>query len=359
MKKLCLFAVLLVAVLVGCEQQQAEKKAEGAITLTVDRDVIMADNEYAAKLTVTVMDSLGVEHDVTSEVEIYCEGMIEQLASSEFKTGDEGTYSFYAVNGFEISNTVTVRAVKGAQALPQDTNPSATNFRHKMLLLQHTGTECPNCPKLMTQLRYLSEDEKYNSLYHHVASHSYNASDPAYTSAATSLSKNFEVSYYPWLTYNLTATAEMDYYNIKSTIDKLYHESADAGVSAAVSLSGNYVCANLGIKAGKAGKYRLAAWLLEDNIRAAQSGADAQWQNMHENCLRLMNGANKTEQIYGKNMGEFEAGQIKDLLVAFDLGTQWKGENCKVIVIAVDATTYELVTCAVCPVGETVNYNYL
>ena len=149
--------------------------------------------------------------------------MVEQLASPEFKTDEEGLYSFYAVNGFEISNTVTVRAVKGAQALPEDPNPSGTGFRHKMLLLQHTGTECPNCPKLMTQLRYLSEDENYNSLYHDVASHSYNSSDPAYTSDAASLSKNFEVKYYPWLTYNLTATAELDYYNIKSSIDKIYH----------------------------------------------------------------------------------------------------------------------------------------
>ena len=359
MKNIYLIAALLLTVLVGCEQQAQTENTAGAITLKVDRDVIMADNEYAAKLTVVVMDSLGVEHDITGEVEIYCEAMVEQLASPEFKTDEEGLYSFYAVNGFEISNTVTVRAVKGAQALPKDTNPSGTGFRHKMLLLQHTGTECPNCPKLMTQLRYLSEDEKYNSLYHHVASHSYNSSDPAYTSDAASLSKNFEVKYYPWLTYNLTATAELDYYNIKSSIDKIYHESADAGVSAVVSNSGKYICANLSLKAGKAGKYRLAAWLLEDNIRAAQSGADAQWQNMHENCLRLMNGTNKTECVYGKNMGEFEAGQSKDLLVAFDLESQWKGDNCKVMVIAVDADTYELITCAVCPVGESINYDYL
>lgn len=367
MKKFYLFALLSAVLLIGCEPAQPETdpnedqkpKVEGKITLSVDRDIIAADSTYAANLKVTVLDSLGVEHDVTADVELYCDGVMEQLAIPEFKTDAEGEYSFYAVNGFDISNTVTVRAIKGVKQLPEDSDTSAAVFRHRMLLLQHTGTECPNCPRLMTELRYLSEDEKYNGLYQHVASHSYNTSDPAYTSDAATLSKSFEVKYYPWLTYNLTATAEMDYANIRSSIDELYHESAQAGVSASAALAGKYIGVNASLKAGKDGKYRLAAWLLEDNIRGAQSGADATWQNVHENCLRLMFGSNKTECVYGKNLGEFKAGESKDFLMVFDLEEQWKGQNCKVLLIAVDAATYELITCAVCPVDGTVSYEYL
>ena len=363
MRKTLLLIALLAVSLTGCEKPQQETEQEGnvkgAITLSVDREIIMADNTYAANLKVTVLDSLGVEQDVTAQVELYCDGVMDQLSSPEFKTDAEGTYSFYAVNGFDISNTVTVRAVKGAKPVPEDTDQTGKVFRHRMLLLQHTGTECLNCPRLMTQLRYLSEDEQYNGLYHHVASHSYNNSDPAYTSAAATLSKNFEVKYYPWLTYNLTSSAELDFEKIRSSIDKLSEDSAVTGVSAAVSLSGSYICANVSLKAGEAGKYRLAAWLLEDNIRSPQSGADAQWQNMHENCLRVMAGSNKTECIYGKNLGEFEAGESKDMLLAFDLDETWKGQNCKVLFIAVDAETYELITCTVCPVDESINYEYV
>ena len=115
----------------------------------------------------------------------------------------------------------------------------------------------------------------------------------------------------------------------------------------------------MSLKAGKSGKYRVAAWLLEDNIRAAQSGADASWQNVHENCLRKMYGSNKTECIYGINKGQLQAGEEADFLVAFDLEDNWKGQNCKVFVIAVDAETYELLNCAVCPVGEAVSYEYV
>lgn len=367
MKKFYLFALLSAVLLIGCEPAQPETdpnedqkpKVEGKITLSVDRDIIAADSTYAANLKVTVLDSLGVEHDVTADVELYCDGVMEQLAIPEFKTDAEGEYSFYAVNGFDISNTVTVRAIKGVKQLPEESDTSAAVFRHRMLLLQHTGTECPNCPRLMTELRYLSEDEKYNGLYQHVASHSYNASDPAYSSSAATLSKSFDVNTYPWLTYNLTSKFELNFDNIRNTIDGLYQESAAAGVSAAVGLSGNYITVNASLKAGKDGKYRLAAWLLEDGIRGAQSGAQAQWQNMHENCLRQMIGANKTEFVYGKNLGEFKAGEIKDLLLVFDLEEQWKGQNCKVLLIAVDAETYELITCSVCPVDGSINYEYL
>lgn len=367
MKKLYPFIIMMAAALVACDPVQPDTKpdegqkpaVEGKITLSVDREIIMANNEYAANLLVTVMDSLGVAHDVTADVELYCDGQMDPLTSSEFKTETEGEFSFYAVNGFDISNTVTVRAVKGAKPIPADCDTSGTVFRHRMLLLQHTGTECPNCPRLMTELRYLSEDEKYNGLYQHVALHSYNASDPAYSAAAATLSKSFDVNTYPWLTYNLTSKSELNFDNIRNTIDGLYQESAAAGVSAAVGLSGNYITVNASLKAGKGGKYRLAAWLLEDGIRGAQSGAQAQWQNMHENCLRKMIGTNKTEFVYGKNLGEFKAGEIKDLLMVFDLEEQWKGQNCKVLLIAVDAETYELITCSVCPVDGSINYEYL
>lgn len=359
MKKLFLLLLSISAVLLGCERQETHEKPEGSISLYVDNQVILADGTYAANLTVTIMDKTGEEIDVTSDVEIFCEGLDEPLAAPAFATSEAGAYTFYAISGFEISNTVTVKAINGDLQLPEDPNPSASAFSHRMLLLQHTGTECPNCPRLMTQLRYLANDPEYSSLYHHVASHSYNSSDPAYTSDASSLSKNFDVSYYPWLTYNLTSTAEMDFDNIKASVDKLKQDSAAAGLSVSVDQDGKGVYANVSLKAGKSGKYRVAAWLLEDNIRAAQSGADASWQNIHENCLRKMYGSNKTECIYGKNIGTLEAGASKEFLVAFDLENDWKAQNCKVFVIAVDAASYELLNCTVCGVGESVAYQYI
>lgn len=332
----------------------------GTITLYASRSIIEADNEYESELTVLLMDKSGVEHDVTSEVEIYCEGSDTPITESSFRTSEAGEYNFYAMRGFDISNTVTVRAVKGVPALPEDPNVKNMGFHHRMLLLQHTGNECPNCPALMTTLKTLSEDEDYSPAYHHVASHSYNSSDAAYSSSAASLSKELDVHYYPWLTYNLSR--DNGYYldDIRNAIDGYHKEIADAAICASAALVGDDIYVNVGIKSRVDQKYRVAVWLLEDNIRSTQSGATASWQHTHDNCLRAMGGASKNEAIYGRSIGKVGARESYDFIASIDsVLPAWKIENCKIMVIAVSASgNYELVNCTVCPVGGSVTYEY-
>lgn len=338
---------------------------EGNITLYAQKDVIKADGAYVSELSVILVDNHGEEHDVTKDVEIYIEGQDEPVQDVNFKTTVEGDYAFYAVRGFDISNTVTVKAVKGVPALPADTDASRTSFAHRMLLVQHTGTECPNCPKVMDILKRISEDEQYNTKYLHVASHSYQTSefnnvDPAYTPAAQSLSKNMGVSLYPMVTIDLTDNQVCFEDDIKEAILSSSKESADAGVSASSAVVGDQILVNVSLKAAVDSKYRLAVWVLEDNIHSAQSGANASWQNMHSNCLRLMYGSQKNEQIYGKHLGTVQAGQSKDIVAAIDIEENWIVENCKLLIVALSGNgDYGLVNCTYCPVEGSISYNYL
>lgn len=74
--------------------------------------------------------------------------------------------------------------VSGIPELPADPQPGSTNFNHRIMLLQHTGTYCPNCPNLMSSLKEVAQDNGYNDRYVHVASHSYNQEgDAAYSDA--------------------------------------------------------------------------------------------------------------------------------------------------------------------------------
>lgn len=375
MKKTLFLLTLVLTVLAGCQgtvdpeiagpvdndkkPTGGDTELSGPITLYTDNDIIIADDAYTARLTVLLMDKAGVEHDVTSEVEIYCNNGDVPVADADFKTSVEGEYEFYAVRGFEISNTVKVKAVKGVPSLPQDPDAEALDFRHRMILLQHTGNECPNCPSLMETLKNLAGDEEYSSLYHHIASHSYNSSDAAYSSSAASLSKELDVHYYPWLTFNLTTENAYQLNEIKAGIDKFSKDKADVGICAATLLSGNSIYVNVGIKAAVSSKYRVAVWLLEDNIRSTQSGATASWQNMHDNCLRAMAGLTKNECIYGKSIGTVDSGENYDFIAAVDgLEQGWNTDNCKIMVIVVSANDYELVNCAVCPLDGTVSYEY-
>lgn len=370
MKKFKLFAFVTALCAVACQgtvdpgqetPEDAKTDLVGVITLHADKDLIKADGTYASNLTVMLTDSHGVQHDVTSDVEIYCEGQDLPISNPVFTTSEEGEYVFYAMRGFDISNSVTVRSVKGMPDLPSDPQASNTSFSHRMLLVQHTGSECPNCPGMMDILKHIADDDEYNTLYHHVASHSYNASDAAYSAAAQTLSKTFNTTKnYPMVTYNLTTEFGYIEEEIKSNLIKYGKETADAGISATSAVVGNKVCVNVSLKSAVDAKYRVAVWLLEDNIHSPQSGATSSWHNTHSNCLRYMYGEQRTECIYGKPIGMVEAGKTADHLAAFELDPSWVVENCKLMIIAVEAGgEYGLVNCTYCPLDGSVTYDYI
>lgn len=373
MKKMILALSAMSLLLAGCqgavdpneEDNKVDNKVDiselkGSITLSTDRKVIGADGKYEAKLTVILMDSHGEEYDVTSDVEIFIEGQDTPMADPVFKTNVEGDYVFYAVRGFDISNSVSVQAVKGVPALPADPDAANTSFAHRMLLVQHTGNECPNCPGLMDILKRIGDDENYASRYHHVASHSYNSTDAAFSLAAQTLSKNMDVHNYPMLTYNLTTDSGYFEDEVKESIMSLSKEVAQVGICASSTVEDDKIIANVAIKSAVDSKYRIAVWVLEDNIHSPQSGATASWHNMHSNCLRLMYGQDKIEGIYGRSVGLVEAGATKDMVVAIDWDPEWIIQNCELMIIVTDADgVVELANCTYCPAQGSVSYNYL
>ncbi len=249
-------------------------------------------------------------------------------------------------------------------ALPSDPQAGNTSFRHRIMLLQHTGAECSNCPLMMTSLKTLAEDEAYNSLYNHVASHSYSTNDAAYSDAASKISRAFGHEFWPDLTFNLTKEnldGTTGIAAIKSGIDKRVKEHADAGISAAVKRQGNNLGINVEIKAAKTNTYRVTAWLLEDGIEAEQAGATADWMNIHNNALRTMAGPSLNMQIYGEKLGVVNAGETAGKTFTITLDKSWKAENCKVLILvnADDSNgKFNLANCAVCPIDNSIQYEY-
>lgn len=250
--------------------------------------------------------------------------------------------------------------------LPKDADPANTSFAHRIVLLQHTGTYCPNCPALMASLKILAEDKSYVDKYHHVAAHSYNEEgDPAYSTAAANLSQAFCSGYYPELTFNLTKEntgTSLSVETIKNCIDELHQETADVGISAAAVLTGNSLGVNVQVKAAKDNQYRVAVWVLEDGIRGKQEGAYEDWMSTHGNAIRAMAGTSLNLRIYGEKVGALSAGQTAEKSFVIEFDESWEKENCKVLVVVNAAQKdgrYDLENCALCPIGGSVNYEYI
>lgn len=363
-----LLTLLLSASLYACGNSSGEDPVPvipGEIELLSDRTQMRSDGNDAVTFTVNVTDKAGVVHDVTDYAEIYWNYEKTPLESNMFSTEKAGEYVFYAIYGLEVSDELVISAINDIPELPADPDEDNLSFRHRMLLVQHTGATCSNCPRMMESLKTLSQDDDYNGLYHHVASHSYNGgeSDDAYSEAARDLSMAYNTSgLYPMLTFNLTSTAVgTDLSEIKGQIDVLRKETADAGLSAAAELSGDALLVNVEVKAAVDNNYRVAAWVLEDDIYSLQSGMSESWHNTHDNALRYAAGKVSQLSFVGERLGTMTAGGKAGHVFVIPMDDAWVAENCEVLVLVTAADedgNYDIANCALCPIGGTVAYDY-
>lgn len=356
--KLVKFFALIAAsasMFVGCEPQTDEPTDEsGDANLSVVSSVVEVNNPIEFK----VEDLEG--NDVTSMSTIFNGSTFDEVANPYIPTAD-GKYKFYAVYGDAISNYVDVVVTPTVPALPEDAEPANTSFKHRILLVDHTGNTCNYCPRMMMALKEIEEDEKYHGKYYEAMSHSYTQSDPASSSAAFAVSGHFSIKDYPTLTYNFyhSTTSSSNAEHIKNQIDALWKESADASVTASTSFATKSVVVNTAVKAAVAGEYSINAWLLEDGIEAKQTGATAEWMNIHNNAIRNVA---TTEPLTGYELGAIEAGKSAEQVLSLDItSTAWNRDNLKVMLIVSkknDKGKYDVVNVAICPLNESITYDY-
>ena len=354
---------------VACSQDEGAAEQppliDGKLELLSDVEQIRSDGVDAVTFLVQVVDSEGQSHDVTNYAEIFVNDSDIALSTNVFTTDTEGKYVFYAIYGMNVSDEKTITAIDDIPELPSDPQADNLSFRHRIMLVQHTGATCSNCPRMMNSLKTLSEDDAYNGLYHHVASHSYNAGadDAAYSQAARNLSMAYNTSgNYPLLTFNLTTTnTGSDLQEIRAQIDKLKLEKASAGISASVKVSGDDILVNVEVKSAKDNNYRVAAWLLEDGIYSLQAGMSESWQNTHDNALRYTAGASSQFSFVGEKVGFLSAGQKAGKVFVIPMEDQWKIENCKVLIFVTEADengNYDIANCVQCHIDESKVYEY-
>ena len=107
--------------------------------------------------------------------------------------------------------------------------------------------------------------------------------------------------------------------------------------------------------------YRFAVLLLEDGIESEQMGATADWQHIHNNALRAMAGGTLNQRIYGEKVGIVLPGEKQSSTFVIQTDKDWNMDNCKVIVLANAQQPdgrFDVANCIVCPIGESVTYDY-
>lgn len=338
---------------VACDKEGGESTASG-ITLKAESVV-----EVNTPINFIVTDGAG--NDVSANATIFDKTHDYAQVSNPYTPTADGDYTFYAVVGDEISKDFKVVVTPEVPTLPEDTNVANTSFKHRILLVDHTGNTCSYCPKMMVALKEVAETGNYHEKYYEAMAHSYASTDPAHSGAADAISTFYRIGSYPTLTYNFEHTTSSDYNaeHIKQQIDILWKEAADAGIAAATSLGEKSIVVNTQVKAAVAGEYSITAWLLEDNIYATQTGGKEEWMSIHNNAIRQ---AATTSPIAGYEIGSIEAGATAEQILSLKLTRDtWNRDNFKVMVIASKKNSngkYDVANVIICDINDSVSYAY-
>ena len=365
------FSLMLAAaaLAVGCEptpEQPDVPQTSGSITLEASSSAI----ELGQSVTFTVLQE---GQDVTAASTIY-ETATFTAVENPYTPTTTGTFSFYATKGKESSAIITVSVMASVPEVPADQNPESTAFNHRVLLIDHTGLNCGNCPRVMDGLEALAKTEAhqhYSEACVHGGGYAPSSSDKAYSDAAKIVDQYYRPGGYPNIQFNFRAgegdigTVTSFVNNNTRIINKLVKaDGADAGISAAATGDSSAVYVSIGVKAAVEQEYRVTAWLLENNIyNPNQAGASKDSHRIHNHALRNIAGNYSRNDISGDSIGVVAVGEVKE--VSFELpiiSTKWNVSNMEVLIIvsAADATgRFEVVNTAVCPVNGTLEYEYL
>ena len=276
--------------------------------------------------------------ELTEGYEIYINNET-LLEGNTFTSTTQGTFKILAMKGTVTSNTVSINVVMTpppAPAAPEDTNPSKTNFKRRVLLTQITGTGCQYCP-LMINAVHQSMTGSYGDDAVLAVAHLYNDNDPAYLFDAENLGILLGGEGAPFLYMDLNPDYMTPYYKseidnkIKSRLSK--DSKGGIAVNSEYHADKEYIVLNTTVKAAETTEFRIGAWLLEDGIEATQSnpqgyvpveGVDF---NTHDDCVRLVNSKKTNRDLTGFDLGTIEAGKTASREFAFKLRSNGKGNQ--------------------------------
>ena len=309
--------------------------------------------------------------DVTAEAKI-CDYYTKEEVANPLKFDEVGERAFEAKYDGKTSKLVSI-VVNPANTpdFPVDGDEDNYNFKYRMLLIDHTGTDCGYCPYMMESLKTIEEDPAYNDYFNVAMAHSYNTSDPAYSNTALTMRYYYQktlkvLTGFPTLTYNYqygdSAGSNISY--VKNHFGKLKKESTDAAVAVAATLDGDKVIVSASLKSKEARSYKFNILLLEDDIYGKQYGAWETWMSTHNNAIRASYAAVSQTDISGEDWGYVAAETTSRKVFEMKIeDNRVVKANCKVLVIiaAKDANyndKYEVVNTTMCGLDESKPFEY-
>lgn len=343
MKTLKTFAILCLAALFcgACATDDNDATTDSGLVLSFSPSTIYDNGEVYAEVTLKYNGAIVNYSDYTLYDAVTDKPVA--LENNRFSSTKKGTYTFWAAYGTLQSNVAKVTVIATppkAPEAPEDDDPANTNFKRRVLLTQFTGTACGHCPKMMNAL-YLVNQQIGDDIVL-TAAHLFTEDDPMYLINAPSLDNSLGVNTYPDIVADLKKNTG-DTYATSNYVTSLVNNAfsrvdVKGGIAANVEYHEDkgFITATLLIKAKETAEFRVAAWLLEDNIAAGQANSgytpvDGVNFGIHNNVVRKIEGKQSNMDYTGLSLGEIKAGETKTQEFAFELLDDYNRDNLRVV----------------------------
>jgi hypothetical protein len=338
------------------------EKEESGLSAIVSTNLIQVGRSHAA--FIIRYDGKVLSADEIRKVSIYdatndakIEISEENTVGSEFSyvaaTDESGTYLLLAYSpntagtrefwfGYKTKNTretpIAITAVtSNIPSRPADAEPSNTNFVHRALFTQFTGTWCGNCPYMIAAFHYMFEDPTYKDKFIHTAVHNGDVFKVVMPDGRDLSNILNTTGSYPYVLCNLTtgiqnSQVERNVANLMGAIEGAMKSEARAGIAARTELKDNMLLVRASVKVSHTSEYYIGAWLVESDLHALQSNytdMKDDYIDVHENVVRIAD--SNTTNFMGHSLGTITKGDRADHLFVMELDPSWKTENCHLV----------------------------
>lgn len=254
-------------------------------------------------------------------------------------------------------------------SLPQDPYPGSTDFRKKVLITDFTGAGCPFCPDMTKILRKVISNSAYKESTILTIAHTFKKDgDPAYLNS--SLPSVMGIKSYPTLIFDLRKewvnglTSLPDANSLQTQLDiQIKRNPAIAGICTASVIKDGNVTIKAGVKSGaeKATDYYVGILVLEDGIIAEQANAPDPSYNIHNDCIRMIEGCSQKSFAGTRLDNILKKGESGEITFSFSLDKNIVKSNCKYVAYvscAGEDGNFKVVNAISAQFGEPAKYQY-
>lgn len=373
-KSLIFCAAIAAAIFPSCSGKENPDNPDAlpdGVVIRSSASFIAAGGNESVTLTVYA-DGVDVTSDEGTTIFIVEDGSTSVYESTTWSSSEVCEVQFFASYNAEISERITVRAVSGAEEVPEDPDAINYDFVKNTIILQATSVGCQYCPYLISALDEYSESGATRDNAIIAAAHAnMSVIDPMTSTASLAILNHYTLSMLPTAIFDLDRTislsSEATSALINSRVNLALGTSAKCGISAVVTgtEAEGKVSVTARVKVGRAGNYRVAAWLLEDGIVADQyNSTSIPVDNIHDNAIRAISCSSPVTGEYLDGQQSWEQYTEGDFYCEFDLekaGVDNLG-NCHVVIFVTSprtgSSTYLLDNAVDVRINESIAYQY-